>query len=69
MYLRTSYALTSNYIYILPLLISQNQETAVALLGRHEEVQMTPHTDGSTDLLAPPQKGDSKVGAMLSHKS
>ena len=23
---------------------------------------MVPHSDGSTDLLAPPQKGDSKVG-------
>jgi len=26
------------------------------------KVQMVPHSDGSTDLLAPPQKGDSKVG-------
>jgi len=29
---------------------------------RRQSVQMVPHSDGSTDLLAPPQKGDSKDG-------
>ena len=53
------------HLSVIDLAKSGNQ-TAVALIDRHEEVQMTPHTDGSTDLLAPPQKGDAKVGAMLS---
>ena len=51
------------HLSVIDLAKSGNQ-TAVALIDRHEEVQMTPHTDGSTDLLAPPQTGDSKVGAL-----